>query len=414
MSQDPFPGHGQDGGEPSPAPGAGNGPGDADASADDFDEAYLDRLAADIDAGLIEIPPDDAPAQGVTISLAEVTDPAAADTAGFAQGGAADTMTPGAALAALAEAACADLGTLTSNQVLGLAGAGKRLAALGTWIELAAASEFAARRRTGDLPGVVAGQVLSEFAGDELAPELKLTPLAAAEQLAYAATVTRRLPATLAALRAGTVDGYRVKIIAEATGYLSDEHAADADQVLAVSAADLTYGRLRHAAARLVMMLDPEAARRRKEAAGKNARVMCFREEAGTAGLSGRDLPVGETLASWASVKARAVGYRAAGMAGTVTELRARAFLDLLQERDARDRLDVPGGQQPATTTTTGGVPGSLGDGGSTGDGSTGGGGTGPRPAPATPPGSVPARPPLAALINAERAWRAARKPTGA
>ncbi|MBV9379729.1 MAG: HNH endonuclease [Streptosporangiaceae bacterium] len=260
-----------------------------------------------------------------------------------------------------------------------------------------------------------------------------------------------------------------MKIIAEATGYLSDEHAADADQVLAVSAADLTYGRLRHAAARLVMMLDPEAARRRKEAAGKNARVMCFREEAGTAGLSGRDLPVGETLASWASVKARAVGYRAAGMAGTVTELRARAFLDLLQERDARDRLDVPGGQQPAAATT-GGVPGtpgdggtpgtsgtpdtpatpgtpgtnpaggrapagenpgpsepsedggtgggngetgdhrsardtgSTGDGGGSGDGGTGGGSTGPRPAPAAPPGSgaarAPARPPLAALIN--------------
>ncbi|MBV9856086.1 MAG: DUF222 domain-containing protein, partial [Streptosporangiaceae bacterium] len=77
------------------------------------------------------------------------------------------------------------------------------------WVELSAAAAFAARRRTGDPAGVVAGQVLSEFAGDELAPELKLTPLAAAEQLAYAATVTRRLPATFAALRAGTIDGYR-------------------------------------------------------------------------------------------------------------------------------------------------------------------------------------------------------------
>ncbi|MBV9381051.1 MAG: hypothetical protein JOY82_16535 [Streptosporangiaceae bacterium] len=175
-----------------------------------------------------------------------------------------------------------------------------------------------------------------------------------------------------------------MKIIAEATQYLSDTDAADADQVLAVSAADLTYGRLRHAAARLVMMLDPEAARRRKEAAGKNARVMCFREEAGTAGLSGRDLPVGETLASWANVKARAVGYRAAGMAGTLTELRARAFLDLLQERDARDRLDAPGGQQPATST--GGVPDSPGTPGTPGT-----------PAPRTRPPRLArlARPPL-------------------
>ncbi|MBV9380756.1 MAG: DUF222 domain-containing protein, partial [Streptosporangiaceae bacterium] len=331
MSPDPFPGHGQEGEQPLPGSGAGNVPWDSGSGADDDD-------------GLIEAPPDEEPVQGVTIHLAEVSDPAAADTAGFAQGGAADTMAPGAALAALAEAACTELGQLTDNQVLGLAGAARRLASLGTWLELSAAAEFATRRRTGDPAGVVAGQVLSEFAGDELAPELKLTPLAAAEQLSYAHTVTHRLPATFAALRAGRIDGYRVKIIAEATGYLSDEHAAEADQVLAVSAADLTYGRLRHAAARLVTVLDPDAARRRKEAAGKNARVMCFREEAGTAGLSGRDLPVGETLASWANVKARAVGYRAAGMAGTVTELRARAFLDLLQERDARDRLDVPGG----------------------------------------------------------------------
>jgi hypothetical protein len=435
MSQAPFPAHGQGGSEPlRPVSGMGNGARDAgktpDAKsgardarqgrrgadgirdaplgqADDFDQdAYLDRLVADAGAGRIEIPDPDA-WQGLTISLAEVTDPAAADLSGFAQGGPADTMAPGATLLALAEAASADgaLGSLTDNQVLGLAGAGKRIAALGTWIEMAAAGEFAGRRVTGDKPGTVAGQTLTEFAGDELAPELGMTPFAAAQHLGYARDVTRRLPATFAALRGGRVDGYRVKIIAEATQWLSDEDAAEADQVLAVSAAQLTYGRLRNAAARLVLMLDPDAARRRKDEAATQARVSCFREEAGTAGLSGRDLPPAETLASWSHVKARAVAYRAAGMAGTINALRALAFLDLLQEHDSRDSLCTAYGRHATRPAT----PGADADETSPDDGldpdgdsgADGNGGTGPRPAPGAPagPGGA-ARTPPAALIN--------------
>jgi Domain of unknown function (DUF222) len=482
MSQAPFPGHGQEGEEPLPRSGMGNGSrgadrtGDADGignttgnrdigygtwdagrtrdagtgprdavggnrgastapsngrgswdAEDDCDQdAALDRLIADVDAGRIQIPPAEPATQGLTISLVEVTDPAAASLAGFAQGGAADSLAPGAVLLALAETACAPgtLAGLDDNQVLGVAGAARRLASLATWLELSAAGQFAGRRVSGDKPGTVAGQNLTEFAGDELAPELGMTPFAAAQHLGYARDVTRRLPATFAALRAGAVDGYQVKIVAEATVWLSGEDAAEADRILAVSAAELTYGRLRNAAARLVLMLDPQAAARRKDAAAGNARVMCFREDAGTAGLSGRDLPTAETLASWAHVKARAAAYRAAGMAGTIAALRARAFLDLLQEHDARNCPGTAEGRQasgPGTGGTaadgtggpdtgtdrareprTGTDDGTGADGAAGGDGSTGGnGGTGPRPAPAGPagPGGA-ARTPPAALIN--------------
>jgi hypothetical protein len=220
MSQVPFPGHGLGGGKLRPGSGMGNGTPDTGGAwdvEDDFDQdAYLDQLIAAADVGRIQIPAVQPAAQGLTVSLAEVTDPDAADlagldVAGFAQGGVADTLAPGTALLALAEAACSPgtLPGLDDNQVLGLAGAGKRLAALGTWIELSAASQFAGRRRTGDQPGSVAGETLTEFAGDELAPELGMTPFAAAQHLGYARDVTRRLPATFAALRAGRVDGYR-------------------------------------------------------------------------------------------------------------------------------------------------------------------------------------------------------------
>ena len=49
-----------------------------------------------------------------------------------------------------------------------------------------------------------------------------------------------------------------------------------------------------------------------------------------------RELPSDEVLASWQHVEQRALDLRAAGMPGTLQELRVRAYLDLLQERDSR------------------------------------------------------------------------------
>ena len=62
---------------------------------------------------------------------------------------------------------------------------------------MAAVGEFTARN-TGE--GCV-----EEFAADQLAHELHLTVTSAAAQMDYASTVTSRLPATYAALHAGTI-----------------------------------------------------------------------------------------------------------------------------------------------------------------------------------------------------------------
>ena len=61
-----------------------------------------------------------------------------------------------------------------------------------------------------------------------------------------------------------------------------------------------------------------------------------FREVSGNAGMVARELPSDEVLASWQHVEQRALDLRAAGMPGTLQELRVRAYLDLLQERDSR------------------------------------------------------------------------------
>jgi hypothetical protein len=67
-----------------------------------------------------------------------------------------------------------------------------------------------------------------------------------------------------------------------------------------------TYGELRAAANRLVLRLDPDAVHKRKEQARREARVRAFREESGNAGITGRELPSVEVLASMAHVEERA------------------------------------------------------------------------------------------------------------
>jgi hypothetical protein len=85
-----------------------------------------------------------------------------------------------------------------------------------------------------------------------------------------------------------------------------------------------------------VLKLDPDAAQRRKEAAKREAHVRPFREFSGNAGMVGREMPSDEVLASWQHIEQRALDLRAAGVPGSLRELRVRAYLDLLQERDSR------------------------------------------------------------------------------
>jgi hypothetical protein len=82
--------------------------------------------------------------------------------------------------------------------------------------------------------------------------------------------------------------------------------------------------------------------------------VRQFREDSGNAGMIARELPGDEVLASWQHVEQRALGLRAAGLPGTLRELRVRAYLDLLQERDSRA---VTSSADDTAVTGTGSAP---------------------------------------------------------
>jgi hypothetical protein len=114
-----------------------------------------------------------------------------------------------------------------------------------------------------------------------------------------------------------------------------------------------------------------------------------------------RRRPGDEVLASSLGDQ-RARDLRAAGVPGSLCELRVRAYLDLLQERDSRAILADPGqGQSPADPDGPGGrSDGSDGRPGGPGGNSrpgNGPGGTGKAP---SRPGSGCAGPSLAALVN--------------
>src|SRR5205814_9683641 len=112
--------------------------------------------------------------------------------------------------------------------------------------------------------------------------------------------------------------------------------AGVADELLAAAAQDKTYAELRKAATRLVNRLDPEAVRKRKERARREARVRAFREQSGNAGISGRELPSMEVLASMQHVEERARALRDAGVAGTWEGVQVGAPLGLRHGRDSR------------------------------------------------------------------------------
>ena len=298
--------------------------------------------------------------------------------------------------------------TLSDDQLIGVIAAVRRLESRVAWYALTAAAEFAAR-----WGGEVAG---AEFAADQLACELHLTSRSAAVQLDYATAVTTRLPRCLAALHAGRLHPVHLRIIEEETQILSAEDAATADAALAETAGSLTFGKLRPAAHRLVLNLDPDAAARRKEAGRRNAHVRTFTEPSGNAGMIAQELPCDEVLASWQHIEQRALDLRAAGIPGTLEELRVRAYLDLLQERRTSLTAPAPG---PAGTPATPGPDDTSPDGnggGPSGSGPAGGpGGRGPGYGPAGGPGGsgsggppgADAGPSLAALMTITVAWPA-------
>jgi hypothetical protein len=74
--------------------------------------------------------------------------------------------------------------------------------------------------------------------------------------------------------------------------------------------------------------------------------VRRWQEDAGTAALAGYNLPPADVLAADQQLTTRALALRDAGLPGSLEELRARAYLDALLDRDS-----TPPAPEPSPTT---------------------------------------------------------------
>ena len=290
--------------------------------------------------------------------------------AGFGEDGTAHQLRPGPVLATLVHAATTDekiLATLSDDDLVGVITAVRRIGSFAAWAEMTAIREFATRPdgrrpaapsgspspspsgsgsgsgsggaggrsrgrgKDGPDPSAAAAGLpghpkVREFAADTLAPDLHLSWQSAADQISYACTVAARLPVTFASLRAGTIHPVHLRIAEDETTYLDEKYLAEADAKLAEAAQSKTFGEFRYYAHRLVLKLDPDSALRRKNEARKDAHVRPFREASGNAGMSARELPPDQVLASWQHVDQRARDLRAAGVPGTLQQLRVHGL----------------------------------------------------------------------------------------
>lgn len=312
----------------------------------DLSVAQLDALLARLPAGALDDPEidgaGDPPGVAGMVGLMPRDMPAGG---GFDAGGVADKLPPGPVLAALTERTRdAGLHRLNDDELIGLVLGWRRLHSWATAGELAAVAALARRR---DRQAIAAGDPgIAEHFGDELAVAMTLTGRSAAGLLDFA-TALATLPGTRGALAAGVIDRAKAYVIADELAGLGRVEAARVEAQLLAAAERQTTGQLRAAAKRAVLKTDPTAAKKRREAAGRGARVEVWHEPAGTASLAGRDLPPADVLAADQRINALARHLQATGHPGTLDQLRAHAYTTLLLGHPTGD----PTTPAPASTT---------------------------------------------------------------
>jgi hypothetical protein len=252
---------------------------------------------------------------------------------GFREGGVLDELPAGITLAGFADDACQRIGDLDDNSLIGVLRAWRRVTSWAQARELAMVAELARRRPAdGTPPAAAPGQFphqISEFAASEAGLALTLTAMAANNEFALAMDLTDR-PAIAAALESGQIDLSRARIMISMICPLEPAHADAVEAAVLPQAPGLTTGELRAALQRAILAVDPDAARRRREEAQKDARVEHWADPEGTATLAGRYLPPAEVLAADKRLCAIAEAWKKQGAQGGMDLLRAHVYLALL------------------------------------------------------------------------------------
>src|SRR5262249_6704908 len=231
----------------------------------------------------------------------------------------------------LALARAADL---EDGALAGVAASFRRLASWAAAGELAAVAQIASRSARADRRALVdelrrPARGTADAAG-QVALALAMSPDGASARTDLGVVLGWRLRATGAALAAGQIDLSRARMIARVTGPLSEEAARQVEAAVLGRAGWLTLGQLHAALRRAVIKADPDGAERRRRRAERNAAVVLYPEDEGTATLAGHALPGVQAAAAMARITALAKAMQAAGNRGQIDLVRAQVFLGLL------------------------------------------------------------------------------------
>jgi Domain of unknown function (DUF222) len=176
-----------------------------------------------------------------------------------------------------------------------------------------------------ELPGV------SEFFVPELAVVLNCGRGTAAH-LAHRAWIYREnLPATWAALAAGTLDEARAKVLADVLAHTSARISRQIEARLLPEAGQLSTGRLRRRALALLLELDAEAVDARRRDAQRQADVRSHPSHLEGMATLGAELPADEAAEAYDLIDQLARMAKADGDPRPIGQLRAEVFSLLLR-----------------------------------------------------------------------------------
>lgn len=174
-----------------------------------------------------------------------------------------------------------------------------------------------------------------DYAADEVAAALTLTPLAAVRKVGIAVAMTKWLPDTLHALDHGELDMQKATAIVERTRVLPADKTTEVEAAVLKFAPDRTVRQIRGKLGREILKIDREGAEARREAAAKDAFVRFNPCPDGMAELHVYDRA--ENLRPMYDLLTKAArSAKTAGNLAGVDELRAKALHDLVLGPDRK------------------------------------------------------------------------------
>jgi hypothetical protein len=270
---------------------------------------------------------------------------------GFASGGLLDELEAGPPLAAQASKATSEAAgghaALGESELIGVLCAWRRLASWAAAGQAAAIEALSRRRHTQALERE--NPHLAEHVGDEIAAALTLTGRAAGG-LYDDVLALSRLPQVHQRLAAGGIDWAKALVFARDLCQVPRDAAVSIAANVLPEAPSLTTAQIRNRLHRLVLEFDPDAERKRKAEAARDTDVVMWTETSGNAALAGRELPESAALAADRRLTALARWLAGHGVEGSLGQLRAAAYMALLQGSPLQSLLPPgsPAAEDPA------------------------------------------------------------------